>query len=90
MNGVDGYSGKFILTDPVNTAFSLDGVHPNNGGNAIIANKVISLMNSFSSDIQIPLINTAQYKGQYVGKPVVKISAEAANLVKPLFVKNKN
>ena len=89
MNGIDGYSGKFILADPVNTAFSLDGVHPNNGGNAIIANKIISLMNTFP-DIQIPLINTAQYKGQYVGKPVAKISKEAANLVKPLFVKNKN
>ena len=89
MNGVDGYSGKFVLTDPVNTAFSLDGVHPNNGGNAIIANKVISLMNTFP-DIQIPLINTAQYKGQYLGKPVAKISKEAVNLVKPLFVKNKN
>jgi lysophospholipase L1-like esterase len=89
MNGVDGYSGKFILTDPVNTAFSLDGVHPNNGGNAIIANKVISLMNTYP-DIQIPLINTAQYKGQYLGKPVATISKEAVNLVKPLFVKNKN
>jgi len=89
MNGVDGYSGKFILTDPVNTAFSLDGVHPNNGGNAIIANAVIGLMNTFP-DIQIPLIDTEQYKGQYVGKPVAKISKEAANLVRPIFVKKKN
>lgn len=86
--GIDGYSGKFVLSDPVNTAFSLDGVHANNGGNAIVANSIISLMNTFP-DIQIPLINTAQYKGQYVGKPVGKLSKEAANLVKPIFVKRR-
>lgn len=33
-----GYSGEFVLDDPVNTTFSLDGIHPNNLGHAIIAN----------------------------------------------------
>jgi len=88
-NGIGGYTGKFILSDPVNTAFSLDGVHPNNGGNAIVANAIIDVMNSFP-DIQIPKIDAGQYKGQYVGKPAAKISLEAATLVKPLFVKEKN
>lgn len=87
--GVDGYSAKFVLSDPVNTAFSLDGVHPSNGGYAILANEFIKTMNAIP-DIQIPLIDTSQFKGQYVGKPVGKISSEAANLVKPLFVKEKN
>ncbi|MEZ4764114.1 MAG: SGNH/GDSL hydrolase family protein [Calditrichia bacterium] len=36
-NGIDGFSGNLLL-DPQNTAFSLDGVHPNSAGYAIIAN----------------------------------------------------
>lgn len=88
-SGVDGYSGKFIFFDPANTAFSLDGVHPNHGGYAIVANAFIEKINTVLG-LQIPMVNTAQFKGQYLGKPVAKISVEAANLVKPLFVKEKD
>lgn len=87
-SGVDGYSGKFVFFDPINTAFSLDGVHPNNGGYAIVANAFIDKINQVLG-LQIPNIATAQYKGQYVGKPVGKISKEAANLVKPIFVRRR-
>ena len=41
----DGYSGAFVLDDPENTVFSLDGVHPNNLGHAIIANAFIDMIN---------------------------------------------
>lgn len=63
--GIDGFSGRFVLIDPKNTAFSLDGIHPNNGGYAIIANQFIQVIDeSFGFDI--PLLDTDQFRGQYV------------------------
>lgn len=62
--GVDGFTGEFVLVDNVNTAFSLDGVHPNNAGYAIIANEFIMVMNG-SFGMNIPLIDTGQFRGQY-------------------------
>lgn len=89
-SGIDGFSGKFVLSDPLNTAFSLDGVHPDNAGNAILANEFIKIINqNLPQDKQIPLIDTDQFRGQYVGTSVGKLSREAANLVKPLFVKRR-
>jgi hypothetical protein len=85
-SGYDGYSGKFVFFDPANTAFSLDGVHPNNGGYAIIANEFIKVMNQFP-DIQIPLLNTADYKGQYTGMLPRGITKKAAEQAKAFFVK---
>ncbi|MFZ0389761.1 MAG: SGNH/GDSL hydrolase family protein, partial [Calditrichia bacterium] len=86
-SGIDGYSGRFVFMDPANTAFSLDGVHPNNGGQALIANAFIQVLNQFP-DINIPLVNTEQYKGQYTGMPGLKrLSLQAATAVKPLFTR---
>ena len=85
-SGYDGYSGKFVFFDPANTAFSLDGVHPNNGGYAIIANEFIKVMNQFP-DIQIPLLNTTDYKGQYTGMQPRGITRKAAEQAKAFFVK---
>jgi lysophospholipase L1-like esterase len=62
--GVDGFTGEFVLVDNVNTAFSLDGVHPNNAGYAIIANEFIKVMND-SLGMNIALIETDQLRGQY-------------------------
>lgn len=87
--GLDGYSGKFVLLDPANTAFSLDGVHPNHGGYAIVANAFIQTMNA-AFGLSIPTLNTAQYKGQYVSAGITetaRISREAVERVKWLFVK---
>jgi len=36
--GIDGYTSDFVLIDPLNTAYSLDGVLPNDAGYGIIAN----------------------------------------------------
>ena len=63
--GIDGFSGRFVLVDPTNTAFSLDGIHPNNGGYAIIANQFIQVVDE-SFGFKIPLLDTDQFRGQYV------------------------
>ncbi|NOX37300.1 MAG: hypothetical protein GXO78_07170 [Calditrichaeota bacterium] len=97
-SGIDGYTGKYVLFDLENTAFSLDGVHPNNGGYALIANEFIEVINkSFGQAIglEIPPVNTAQFKGQYLkelqgysGKIRITEAAERAlEGVKHLFVK---
>ena len=86
ISGLDGYSGKFVLIDPLNTAFSLDGVHPNNGGYALIANAFIEVINHHL-DLQIPYLNTSDYKGQYSGMRPKMISKIAAKQVKAFFIK---
>jgi len=85
--GIDDYSGKFVFFDPANTAFSLDGVHPNNGGYAIFANEIIKVLNSFSDDINIPLVDTQQFKGQYTGGAAIpkSITYKAALQAKAIF-----
>lgn len=85
-SGIDGYSGKFVYFDVENTAFSLDGIHPNNGGYAIIANEFIRVMNQFP-DIDIPLLNTADFKGQYNGMQPRKITRKATDQARAFFVK---
>jgi lysophospholipase L1-like esterase len=62
--GVDGFSGDFVLEDALNTAFSLDGIHPNNGGYAIIANLFIEAINE-SLNQEIKFLDTDQFRGQY-------------------------
>jgi lysophospholipase L1-like esterase len=85
-SGIDGFTGRYVFFDPANTAFSLDGIHPNNGGNAIIANEFIKVMNQFP-DINLPLIDTQQFKGQYTGGSGVPktITYKAALQAKAIF-----
>ncbi|MDQ7054486.1 MAG: SGNH/GDSL hydrolase family protein [candidate division KSB1 bacterium] len=82
--GIDGYSGKFVLLDPVNTAFSLDGVHPNSGGYAIVANKFIEAINQ-AFGLNIPSIDTAQFKGQYVSTASRELALIAVREVQAIF-----
>ena len=97
--GIDGYSGKYVLFDLVNTAFSLDGVHPNNGGYALIANEFINVINTAFGQaigLEVAPVNTAQFQGQYLkelqgysGKIQITAAAERAlEGVKHLFVKD--
>jgi hypothetical protein len=77
--GIDGYSGKYVLADPAGTAFSLDGVHPNNGGQALIANAFIQKINQILAFQGLPTItelNTADYMGQYVPGGMPKITTQ--------------
>ena len=64
-SGIDGFTGEFVLKDPENTAFSLDGIHANNAGYAIIANSFIKVINKQFA-MNIPLVNPEQYRGQYI------------------------
>lgn len=85
-SGVDGFSGKFVLVDPVNTAFSLDGVHPNSGGYAIVANAFIEKINQILST-SIPEVDASSYKGQYTGMNPERISLKAALQAKKIFTR---
>jgi len=62
--GIDGFSGSFVLVDSENTTFSLDGIHLNNAGYALAANEFIKVMNQ-SFGFNIPLLETQQFAGQY-------------------------
>ncbi|MEK7484023.1 MAG: SGNH/GDSL hydrolase family protein [Planctomycetota bacterium] len=62
--GIEGFTGNYVLQDPINTAFSLDGVHANNAGYAIIANLLITAIND-SFSVNIPLTDPEIYRGQY-------------------------
>ncbi len=92
-NGIDGFNGKYALLDPVNTAFSLDGVHPNNAGYAIVANQFIGIINQ-ALGVNIPAINTDQYRGQYaqpqsMRQLLTETSYQALNGVKHIFVRKQ-
>ncbi len=83
-SGLEGYTGRFVLLDPANTAFSLDGVHPNNGGYAIVANAFIEKINA-SFQLSVPKLNCADFKGQYGGSISAKLALEAVEQVKAIF-----
>jgi lysophospholipase L1-like esterase len=83
-SGLEGYSGRFVLLDPENTAFSLDGVHPNNGGNAIVANAFIDAMNT-AFELKLQKLNPEDFKGQYVGGDAIHVTQEAIEQVKGIF-----
>lgn len=82
--GLEGYSGRFVMMDPANTAFSLDGVHPDDGGYAIVANAFIDKMNE-TFQLSIPKLNCADFKGQYVGSVSAQITMKAVEQVKAIF-----
>ncbi len=89
--GIDGFNGKYALVDPVNTAFSLDGVHPNNAGYAIIANQFIGIINQ-ALGVSIPAINTDQFRGQYAQtgdsrQALMEASYQALSGVKHIFIR---
>jgi lysophospholipase L1-like esterase len=87
-SGIDGASGKFVLLDPATTAFSLDGVHPNHAGNAIIANAFIQVMNAvLELETDIPTIDVSTKLGQYLPEPIPKTVTSAIKNVRSLFVK---
>lgn len=57
ISGVE-YTSKYIEGG----VFSLDGVHPNARGYAIVANKFIEVINRFYKS-NIPMVNINSYKG---------------------------
>jgi lysophospholipase L1-like esterase len=84
--GLEGASGKFVLVDPATTAFSLDGVHVNNAGSAIIANKFIEKINAtLSLDPPIPSVDVSEKLGQYLPAPPKLRVTKAVTNAKEIF-----
>lgn len=65
----DDYSMDYALQDQEKTAFSLDGVHPNDLGQALCAHAFIEVLND-EYMLGIPQIDPALYAGQYSGKSI--------------------
>jgi len=61
-----GYSGEYVLHNQADTIFSLDGVHPNNLGHAVIANSFIDALNQ-GYGFNLAKIDPESYRGQYIG-----------------------
>jgi len=85
-SGISGVTGKFALMDPGHTGFSLDGVHPNNAGHAVLANEFINQINT-NFGLTIPSVDVSSKMGQYVpaGKISSKVMAQALDQVKAFF-----
>jgi lysophospholipase L1-like esterase len=68
-------------------AFSLDGVHPSNKGQGLIANAFIKVMNSKLAT-QIPYVDIANMPG--IASPVARVSIGGQSIpyVSPEFMKN--
>jgi hypothetical protein len=79
---------EFALVSQNNTIFSLDGIHPNNYGHALIANEFIGTMNA-SFGLNIPPLNAASYAGQYSGKALVVPTLKAIRRLEEMYAPAK-
>ncbi|GGB81774.1 outer membrane protein [Flavobacterium suaedae] len=60
------YTADYFSTSAINTVlFSLDGIHPNARGYAVVTNEIIKVINEFY-DAKLPLISAANYPGATV------------------------
>jgi lysophospholipase L1-like esterase len=85
-SGIDGATGKFVMVDPATTAFSLDGVHANDAGNAIVANEFIKVINVFLElDTPIPEVDVSSKLGQYLPTSPKMDLGKPINNVRKLF-----
>jgi hypothetical protein len=84
LGGISGLSGMYVLLAPANTAFSLDGVHPSNAGQALIANEFIAAINQ-TLGLSISPLNLNQYIDQYTGKPLASEIHSSFDGVRKLF-----
>jgi lysophospholipase L1-like esterase len=64
-----GYSGEFVLRAKDTTTFSLDGVHPNNLGQALCANAFIRVLNA-EYGLGLAELDPADYAGQYSARSI--------------------
>ncbi|MFQ5584448.1 MAG: hypothetical protein ACE5GL_08450 [Calditrichia bacterium] len=87
--GTSGVTAFFVLLDPNTTMFSLDGVHPNDAGYAIIGNEFIKEINKVLN-VNIPLLNISDFTGQYSGTSPEKMVPGAVKQVREIFVKDKS
>lgn len=62
--GIDGFTSDFVLIDPLNTAYSLNGVHTIDAGYGIIVDLFIEKINE-TFDMFIHIVDTEQFRVQY-------------------------
>jgi lysophospholipase L1-like esterase len=72
--GTDGVTALFVLLDQNTTMFSLDGVHVNDAGQALIAREYITKINELTG-LGIPNVNPGDFTGQYSGTSLEKLIA---------------
>jgi lysophospholipase L1-like esterase len=90
-SGINGASGKYVLIDPATTAFSLDGIHLNNAGNAIAANAFIGMINTILQlDPGIPEVNVSEKLGQYIPAPPKLVVSKAIKNAGKIFLADTN
>jgi len=82
--GSFGVTALFVFFDPNTTMFSLDGVHPNDAGQALIANEFVKKINS-TFGLQIPNINPGNYTGQYSSSRITRIAPGAIEQAVKVF-----
>lgn len=80
LDAFGGYSGLHALQAEGTTTFSLDGVHPNNLGHALIARALIDVLNSEFA-LGISQIDPVDYAGQYAGTNIKSESLKALRRV---------
>lgn len=86
--GMNGITDFFVLVDQNTTMWSLDGVHPNNAGQAWIAMEFINKINQVFN-LSIPNINPASYTGQYSNSSANRIMPGAIEQAVKLFVRER-
>jgi hypothetical protein len=79
---------QFALVSQDSTAYSLDGVHPNNYGHALIANEFIRTMNG-AFGLSIPSLNPESYRGQYHGKQLRASTLQAIRGLREMYLPRK-
>ena len=84
--GTDGVTARFVLLDPTTTMFSLDGFHPSNAGQAVLAKAYIKAING-AFGLSIPEPNPADFTGQFAGTSTNKIAAGVIEKATKLFIK---
>jgi lysophospholipase L1-like esterase len=79
---------KFALVSQDSTAYSLDGIHPNNYGHALITNEFIQTMNA-EFGLSIPTLNAESYRGQYHGKQLQAGALRAIRGLREMYLPRK-
>jgi hypothetical protein len=86
--GWDSAAYQFALISQDSTAYSLDGIHPNNYGHALITNEFIAKMNS-EFGLSIPTLDPEDYRGQYSGKSIRASALKSIQGLREMYLPRK-
>jgi hypothetical protein len=83
--GWDASAYQFALAAQEYTAWSLDGIHPNDYGHALIANEFIETMN-LAFGLSIPPLDPDSYRGQYAGLSILPSALKAMRGLRDMYL----